>query len=148
MDFSIETVNYPFSEKLTEELHGLEIKIFGHVKKKKWAKLPDYTDVFVVTSRSQDGELMGFKLGMKASPGIYYSWVGGVLDDYRRKGLATAMMAAQHDKCRQLGYKKVQTKTYNRWRDMLILNIKYGFNIVSCAPRGNGDTKILLQLKL
>jgi len=38
-------------------------------------------------------------------------------------------MEKQHTHLRANGFKVVQTKTKNKWRSMLILNIKSGFNI-------------------
>lgn len=39
------------------------------------------------------------------------------------------LMEKQHTHLRANGFKVVQTKTKNKWRSMLILNIKSGFNI-------------------
>ena len=44
-----------------------------------------------------DGELAGFKVGYQSElPEQFYSWMGGVRPEFRRKGIATALAAEQH----------------------------------------------------
>lgn len=47
-----------------------------------------------------------------------------------------------------MAIKKVQTKTKNKWRDMLILNIKNGFDIIGTYTDDSGEPKIILEKKL
>ncbi len=56
-------------------------------------------------------------------------------------------MRQQHDWCRTQGYKTIQTKTYNQWRSMLLLNIRSGFTIVGTEP-GRYGLKIVLEKSL
>ena len=53
-----------------------------------------------------------------------------------------------HQHLRQAGYRKVQTKTMNRWRNMLLLNIQYGFDIVDTFTDARGSFKIVLEKDL
>lgn len=43
------------------------------------------------------------------------------------------------------GYHKVRTKTKNKWRDMLILNLKNGFEIIGTYTDEKGEPKIILE---
>lgn len=49
--------------------------------------------------------------------------------DNRKRGITLTLIEQQHEYLRKNGYKVVQTKTMNKWRNMLILNKKNGFNI-------------------
>src|SRR5690242_4001843 len=81
----------------------------------------------LLVSHSDTSEVLGFKLGYETGVTEFYSWTGGVLPSARKRGIASSLMKAQHDWCREHGYKRIQTKTKNKWREMLILNIKSGF---------------------
>ncbi|HEX8429544.1 GNAT family N-acetyltransferase [Hymenobacter sp.] len=84
------------------------------------------------------GQLIGCKLGYERKPGQYYSWLGGVQPDFRGQGIAGELMRQQHAWCQQQGYQRIRTQTYNRWRPMLLLNLRAGFDIVGTVqgPRG------------
>ncbi|HEY8343405.1 MAG TPA: GNAT family N-acetyltransferase [Calditerricola sp.] len=45
---------------------------------------------------------------------------------YRRRGIATELMKRQHAWCRRHGYQTIRTHTKNKWREMLILNLRHG----------------------
>lgn len=95
-----------------------------------------------------EGQAVAFKLGYEDDPRTFYSWLGGVIPDYRGLGIAAALMSTQHDWCRKHGYHKVQTKTLNRFRAMLILNIRHGFEIIGTHLSDEGGFKILLSKNL
>lgn len=90
-------------------------------------------------------EIIGFKIGYELNEATFYSWLGGVKEDFRGYKIAFEMMIRQHHWCQMKGYKKVQTKTLNRWRNMLILNIKSGFDIVQTFTDEKGQIKIVLE---
>lgn len=75
-------------------------------------------------------EAVGFKLGYERSRGVFMSWLGGTHSDYRRKGLAKAMLQRQHSWCKDKGYHTIVTESTNDYKGMLVLNIKEGFQIV------------------
>lgn len=77
-----------------------------------------------------DGQVIGCKLGYERKPGHFYSWLGCVSPACRGRGIAAELMRQQHDWCRQNGYHTIRTQTYNQWRDMLVLNIRAGFDII------------------
>lgn len=96
-----------------------------------------------------DGEKMvGYKIGYALNREQFYSWLGGVDANYRNQGIASKLMEQQHLHAKESGYKAVQTKTKNKWRSMLILNIKAGFDIIGTYTDDEGEPKIILEKKL
>lgn len=83
------------------------------------------------------------KLGYERKPGHYYSWLGGVHPDHRCQGLAAELMRQQHAWCAAQGYHTIRTQTFNRWRAMLLLNLRFGFDIVGTVQGGRGLTLVL-----
>jgi hypothetical protein len=57
-------------------------------------------------------------------------------------------MEQQHQYLKENGYHIVQTKTMNKWRSMLILNIKSGFDIIETYTNDKGVHKIILEKNL
>ncbi|MFK8164878.1 MAG: GNAT family N-acetyltransferase [Lewinella sp.] len=76
-----------------------------------------------------DGIAAGFKVGYERD-GYWYSWLGGVHPDYRRRGVARILADRQDEWARQQGYSSVTFKTLNRLRNMLRFGIDRGFNII------------------
>ncbi|WP_247236213.1 GNAT family N-acetyltransferase [Telluribacter sp. SYSU D00476] len=100
-----------------------------------------------------DQRLAGFKMGYRRKPGHFYSWLGGVLPDYRKQGIASELMQRQHHWCQQNGYRTIRTQTMNRWRTMLILNLRHGFDVIGVVATSGVATpgqepKIVLEKKL
>ena len=58
------------------------------------------------------------------------------------------LMKNQHQFLKEEGYRTVQTKTMNKWRSMLIFNIKNGFDVVNTQIDSQGIHKILLEKEL
>ncbi|MBP2241550.1 ribosomal protein S18 acetylase RimI-like enzyme [Cytobacillus eiseniae] len=98
---------------------------------------------------AMDGEkVIGYKIGYALNREQFYSWLGGVDPDYRNTGIASNLMDQQHQYLMESGYKAVQTRTKNKWRSMLILNIKCGFDIIGTFTDNEGEPKIILEKKL
>jgi GNAT superfamily N-acetyltransferase len=91
---------------------------------------------------------IGYKIGYAASETCFYSWIGGVLPAFRGHGIAAALMDAQHTWCHDKGYTHIKTKTLNRWREMLLLNLKKGFEITETFQGEDGQLRIVLVKKL
>lgn len=93
-------------------------------------------------------KVVGFKIGYELDKTKFYSWLGGVDADYRKHGIASKLMEQQHQYVSDHGYTVIQTKTMNRWRNMLILNIKNGFDVIDTYTDKEGLHKIILEKKL
>ena len=92
--------------------------------------------------------IVGFKAGYEESPGIYYSWMGGVLQKHRGKGYASRLMKLQHQWCQDAGFKSVRTKTLSKWESMLALNRRFGFQVIGYEPCEKGSEKIVMEKQL
>ncbi|GAB4016797.1 GNAT family N-acetyltransferase [Spirosoma koreense] len=93
------------------------------------------------------GQVVGCKLGYERKPGHFYSWLGAVHPNARGQGIASELMRQQHDWCRQHGYHTVRTQTYNQWRSMLLLNLRFGFDIIGTV-QGSHGLAIVLEKKV
>lgn len=80
------------------------------------------------------GQAAGFKVGYELE-GSFYSWMGGVLPDYRRRGVARALASEQESWAKQRGYSRLLMKSRNEHRAMLIFALSNGFSISSVEKR-------------
>jgi GNAT superfamily N-acetyltransferase len=111
------------------------------------SRLKTHKKFYLITA-FVDRQAVGFKLGYKIDADVFYSWLGGVVPDFRRIGIASALMRAQHDWCRKAGYARIQTKTQNQFRDMFILNLKHGFEVTGCDAADRDGLKIVMEKRL
>ena len=131
-------------EPLLSSLLDLLTSVFANQSRAEW--LADLTRTATTYPACQtllalDNErVVGCKLGYEYEPNVFYSWLGGVDPAYRGRGIAGELMRRQHDAGRAAGYVAVRTHTYNQWRDMLILNLRHGFDIVGTQPGKRGLT--------
>lgn len=75
----------------------------------------------------------GFKVAyaLSEAPEILYSWLGGVLPDFRRQGIAEQLMKEQHRVAKEKGFTAIETKSYpNLFPAMMQLNYKYDFKLI------------------
>ncbi|WP_079508751.1 GNAT family N-acetyltransferase [Mesobacillus jeotgali] len=125
------------------KLHG---KIFG-ASEDLIEKMAAKPELMVIIAQAGDN-VIGYKIGYELSSEKYYSWLGGVDPDFRRHGIAAELMKRQHKLLLEKGYRIVQTKTMNKWRNMLVLNIKNGFDVIDTQIDEKGIHKILLEKQL
>jgi predicted GNAT family acetyltransferase len=90
-------------------------------------------------------KVIGYKIGYELDNNKFYSWLGGVDTNYRKHGIASELMEKQHQYLKENGYSVVQTKTMNKWRSMLVLNIKNGFDVINTYTDEKGLHKITLE---
>ncbi len=83
-----------------------------------------------------DGEDAGFKVGYADTPERFYSWIGGVRPAFRRRGVALRLLESQHAWCAAEGFETIEVKTYNRYRAMLMMLMRAGYEVF--AVQGNG----------
>ena len=130
----------------TDVLNGI-MELHKHVFEGAELKLEELTEkknllIFVAIDSDR---VVGFKIGYEFNDYTFYSWLGGVHSDYRGKGVASELMRRQHEKIKSLGYPKVRTISRNKRRAMLILNIKFGFDVVETFISKKGTHKIVLE---
>lgn len=104
--------------------------------------------VLILIAREENVPV-AYKLGYAISEGEFYSWLGGVLPAFRRRGIATKLRYAQEHWVRSEGYELLSVKSMNRYPAMLQLLIAGGYQIVGYeSETGMTDGKILFQLSL
>jgi predicted GNAT superfamily acetyltransferase len=107
-------------------------------------KMASRPQLLVITAM-KGTKVIGYKIGYAIDNKKFYSWLGGVDTEYRKFGIASNLMKKQHQYLRKQGYCVVQTKTMNKWRSMLVLNIKNGFDVIDTYTDEKGLHKIVLE---
>ncbi len=94
-----------------------------------------------------DDKPIGFKLGYELNNETFYSWLGGIEAKFRSLGIASVLMQNQYAWCKKNGYKKIQTKSQNQWKEMIILNLKNDFEIIGVEESQNAqkEKKIIFE---
>ncbi|MCS7082153.1 MAG: GNAT family N-acetyltransferase [Bacteroidetes bacterium] len=90
----------------------------------------DRPDLCMLLARV-DGLPVGFKIGYGESREVFYSAKGGVLEGYRRRGIARAMLYEMMQLARRRGYRVFAYDSFpNRYPAMVILGLVEGFRVV------------------
>jgi GNAT superfamily N-acetyltransferase len=79
---------------------------------------------------SLDERPVGFFLGFELKPSVYFSWLFGVLPEFRRVGVATQLMDAMHGWVADHGYAAIRLECQNQHRPMLHMAIEQGYDVV------------------
>ena len=74
-------------------------------------------------------KIIGFKLWYD-NFGEIYSWLGGVLKEYRRKGIASKLLEIQIRSAKNLNYNKINLKSHKGHPEMLLFCKSKGFKQV------------------
>lgn len=133
-------LNIQIHESLTakqiEEIEHLEKLVFNKTFRpgRFAAEAPQKSQLMALLGY-EDNQLVAYKVGFALKNDTFYSWVGGVHPDHRRQGWALKLMNLQHHKLKEMGYKKVRTKTRSGYRGMLILNLNLGFEITGVSTK-------------
>jgi len=90
---------------------------------------------------------VGFKVGYERAD-YFYSWMGGVLPDYRKMGIARKLAEFQEDWARKAGFKKLLFKTRNEHKGMLIFALKNSFDIVGFTEKEKTSANRILLKKV
>lgn len=77
-----------------------------------------------------DERHVGFIVGFELMPTTYFSWLCGVLPEFRRLAVATQLIQAQHAWAQQHGYSVLRFECQNQHRPMLQLAITEGYDLV------------------
>ena len=93
-------------------------------------------------------QLIGFKIGYPVENNTFYSWIGGVNSEFRNIGIGKQLATLQENYAIQKGFSVLKTKSMNRFKPMMILNLKNGFSITKVYTNTNGQTKIVFEKQL
>lgn len=104
---------------------------------------------FFLSKAYIESQLVGFKLGYQENHRTFYSWIGGVHPEFRRLGIASELLTAQHQWCSAQGFERIRTKSQNRFKGMMLLNLKHGFEIVGTQGSSDGGgLKVIFEKSL
>ena len=128
------------------------------------SRIPEFKDAYAVDEYSKrlsqnehlillayadEGEAVGCKVGYRLNESCFYSWMGGVLPDWRRHGVAERLAEEQEAWAKERGYQRIRFKTRNSCRAMLHFALNRGFHIIGVEPREQlPDYRIWLEKEL
>lgn len=96
-----------------------------------------------------DDRPVGFWIGFELKPGMFYHWLGAVLPDFRRGGIARQLMDAQVAWARDYGYEHIRCECLNHQREFIHFAIETGFDIVGIRwDSSHADNLIVLERNL
>ena len=135
-------------EEVLDTLLGLYTQIFQDAQPEFFLnRLRSKEDLLSIISYSNK-QAVGFKIGYRYDLSTYYSWIGGVLENFRKQGFGARMAQRQETWVREKNYKKLRTKSMNQYKAMMILNLKNGFDIVQIYTNQSGQTKLVFEKSL
>ena len=73
---------------------------------------------------------VGFWIGFELKPGMFYHWLGGVLPDFRRQGIAKQLAEAQQSWAKEHGYEYLRGECMNHQREFIHFAIELGYDVV------------------
>ncbi len=95
-----------------------------------------------------DDTLVAFQIGYEHSLETFFSWLGAVKPEFRNLGIASDLMHRQQEWCRARGYKKVQMEIPNYRKEMLVLNLKTGFEFTGVKNDIKDGLNLIMEKKL
>lgn len=91
---------------------------------------------------------IGCKLGFEKSAQLFYSWIGGILPEYRKRGAAQQLLDYQEEWSRRQGYTLINVKSMNRFPDMMRFLIKNQYLITGTEGNGPDQLKVCFEKSL
>ncbi len=115
----------------------------------EYSKRLDSTPNLILTAYD-DHNPIAFKIGyQRHSDGSFYSWMGGVLPNYRRKGIANNLADHQEAWAKKNGFNSIRIQTREKHKAMLALAINRGFQITNRIEKTpNFNTRIWMNKPL
>lgn len=105
---------------------------------------------YLILVAEKDQEVVGFKVGYdRYKDGSFYTWLGGVLPEYRKDRIASQLANEQEKWASEQGFRSILLKTRNRFKAMLIFALKNNFLIENIEIKENiEDNRIVLRKML
>lgn len=148
--FKEEIMKFITTTTLTEsdldDIYRIHQNVFGDIE--RFTDKLTHKSHLVFTLSIENEKVVGYKIGYPLDDKRFYSWMGAVAPEARNRGIATKLMSTQHNWAQSQGYQSIETKTMNRWRQMLLLNIRHGFDVKAVTIDEHGVEKILLRKQL
>lgn len=91
--------------------------------------------------------IVGYKVGYHLTEDTFYSWLGGVLPDYRRQGFAALLLRYQEQWARDAGYQQIQVKSMACFPAMLALLRSNGYQVLAADESADRPDDKIVFLK-
>lgn len=135
-------------EAKLKEIVEFYASIFAKIDREKFHRRINKAENLHIVLAFQVNRIVGFKIGYQIEPKKFYSWIGGVDKNFRAQGIAAELIKRQHLWCVKNKFDTIQTKTQNKFKAMLILNIKHDFDIIDVYRDSQNELKIVLEKPL
>lgn len=111
--------------------------------KKEYEQRLTGSNPLILVARVNDA-LAGYKVGYdRYRDGSFYSWVGGVLPEFRGLKLANRMADEQEEWAAAQGYNRIILKTKPKFENMLAFAQKRGFVLINVDNTEHGEILVL-----
>ncbi|MGZ3789481.1 MAG: GNAT family N-acetyltransferase [Bacteriovorax sp.] len=141
-------VHFSLNEKVKADIEEIYPQIFEIFNPDKFFQKFEFHTHFLLLLAYDEDCLVGFKFGYGQDPDLFYSWTGGVKTSHRKRGIATELMNRQHEWCKNNHYKRIETRTRNKFPEMISLNLKFRFQIIGTFTDYDRTPKIILRKEL
>jgi len=100
----------------------------------------------ILTAEIQE-KPVGFKIGYERNDnGSFYSWMGGVLPEFRKEGVAERLADYQEKWAQENGYYFITLKTRKKYKAMIGFSLKRGFRFSGEIPKiPEDETRIWME---
>jgi predicted GNAT superfamily acetyltransferase len=107
------------------------------------------TDPVILVAYSENGPA-GCKMGYdRFKDGSFYSWLGGVVPEFRNTGIAQKLNDEMEKIAKEKGYSSIIFKSRNKFKAMLQFALKNGYNMVGFEEKENiSESRIILRKDL
>jgi GNAT superfamily N-acetyltransferase len=96
-----------------------------------------------------DSKPVGFWMGFELKPGMFYHWLGSVIPELRRQGVARQLQEAQQAWARDHGYEHIRCECLNHQREFIHFAIATGYDIVGIRwDSSHADNLIVFEKTL
>lgn len=129
-----------------EVIHELNTRIF---QEERVINTFERDDLLLLIASVGD-QPVGFKVGYRENRFSFYSAKGGVLEEYRRCGIARALLNEMMNVVQERGYRRFAFDTFpNRHPGMVVMGLIEGFRVVKADYNPTyKDYRIRLEKKL
>ena len=131
--------------ELNQQIPELDIGISLEVMTQRITEKP-----FLLLLAYVEGDIAGYKLGYAIDNANFYSWIGGVAQDFRKLGIAETLLKTQEQWVQAKQYHYLTVKTQNRYNAMLSMLIKHQYQIIEIDQNypDSSDYKMRLVKRL
>jgi len=145
MKFSLAKAGFHEAYQLSQAIPEFSNGLYGSEEYKK--RLGSGSLVLIASYQQQP---VGFKAGYpRGDSGRFYSWMGAVLPDFRRRGVARILAEAQESWAKDQGYQTIWFKSRNRNRAMIMFALSRDFLITGVQQKGHPkEYRVIMEKEL